>query len=77
MRIVIEFYRTRAEDEAHAVVGREAADVADREAAIDAARELARTLDMPQHPDAVTITDADGVVLYSGAIDGQQTGQEQ
>lgn len=63
MKIVIEFYRIRPQDDAHAVVGRETEDAADLDAAIE--RALARTLDMPQRPDALTITDAQGRRLYS------------
>lgn len=35
MRIVIEFYRTREKDDAHAVIGRETAEAADLDDAID------------------------------------------
>lgn len=65
MKIVIEFYRIRPQDDAHAVVGRETEDAADLDAAIERALALARTLDMPQRPDALTITDALGRRLYS------------
>jgi hypothetical protein len=33
-----------------------------------AARLLARTLDMPQHPDSMMITDANGKMHYSGIV---------
>ena len=69
MKIVIEFYRTRDQDDAHAVVGREIDEAADLDDAIRIARSLSATLDMPQRPDAVTITDAAGGTLYSGALD--------
>ncbi len=75
MRVVIEFYRTRPQDEAHAMVGRETAEVADRDEAIKVAQELARTLNMPQCPDVMTITGAAGAMLYSGVIDAE-TGSE-
>ncbi|MFP1633777.1 hypothetical protein ACLB6G_18760 [Zhengella sp. ZM62] len=71
MRVLVDFYRTRAADDAHAVVGRETVDVADIDGAIEAARNLLRTLDMPQQPDAVTITDESGRTLYSGELDGE------
>ncbi len=74
MRIVIEFYRTRGTDDAHAVTGRETAEAADLADAIAIARRLSRTLDMPQRPDAMTITDATGATLYSGVIDAAATG---
>ncbi|MBA8905545.1 hypothetical protein [Aminobacter ciceronei] len=69
MKIVIEFYRTRGKDDAHAVVGRETDEVADVEGAIELALRLSQTLDLPQRPDGITITDADGRVLYSGDVD--------
>ena len=68
MKIVIEFYRTRDADDAHAVVGWEAVEVDDLDGAIAAARLLARTLDMPQRPDSMTITDANGKTHYSGIV---------
>ncbi|OBQ77390.1 hypothetical protein [Mesorhizobium sp. WSM3873] len=71
MKVVIEFYRTRVADDAHAVVGRETVDAADLDAAIEIARLLARTLNMPQWPDAVAIADADGTTIYSGVIAAQ------
>ena len=69
MKIVIEFYRTRDADDAHAVVGRVADEAADLDDAIEIAQLLAQTLDMPQRPDAMTITDANGTMLYSGVLD--------
>ena len=68
MKIVIEFYRTRDADDAHAVIGRETVEVGDLDGAIAAARLLAQTLDMPQRPDSMTITDANGKMHYSGII---------
>lgn len=69
MKIVIEFHRIRDADGAHAVIGREAAVAADLESAIEIARQLSLTLNMPQRPDAVAISDANGATLYSGALD--------
>lgn len=69
MKIVIEFYRIRKQDDAHAVVGREAMDVADLDAAIEMARSLAQSLDMPQRPDALVILDESGRTLHSCAFD--------
>lgn len=68
MQVAIEFYRTRDTDDAHAVVGREIVEAADLDDAMEVARLLSQTLDMPQRPDAMTITDATGTALYSGAI---------
>jgi len=70
MKIVIEFYRTRHEDDAHAIVGRETVEAADLSDAIERAQMLSQTLNMPQQPDAMTITNANGRTLYSGALDG-------
>ncbi|RUU60203.1 hypothetical protein [Mesorhizobium sp. M2C.T.Ca.TU.002.02.1.1] len=71
MKVMIEFYRTRVADDAHAVIGREIVDVADLDTAIEIARLLARTLNMPQWPDAVAIADADGATIYSSIITAQ------
>ena len=76
MRVTIEFYRTREADGAHAVVGRETADAMDLDDAIEVARLLSRTLDMPQRPDAMAITDASGAPLFSGIIDVGATNEE-
>jgi hypothetical protein len=70
MQIVIEFYRTREADDAHATVGRETAEAADLDDAIRLARRLWRTLDMPQRPDAMSISDNNGNRLYSGGLYG-------
>jgi hypothetical protein len=72
MKVVIEFYRTRAADGAHALIGRETAQAADLDEAIAIARLLARTLNMPQWPDAVTISEADGASIYSEIIAARQ-----
>jgi len=71
MKVVIEFYRTRIADDAHAVIGRETVDAADLDAAIEIARLLARTLNMPQWPDAVAIADSEGATIYSSIIVAQ------
>jgi hypothetical protein len=69
MKVVIEFFRTRNVDDAHAVVGRETEEAADLHDAIEIAWLLVRTLDMPQRPDAMRITDANGTTLHSCAIE--------
>jgi hypothetical protein len=77
MKIVIEFYRIRPQDDAHAVVGRAMEEVADLDTAIERALALAQTLVMPQRPDAVMITDAQGTRLYScalGPLPGEKDG---
>ena len=66
MKIVVEFYRTRERDDAHAVVGRETYEALDLDAAIHMARALSLTLDMPQRPDSMSIADVYGNKLHSG-----------
>jgi hypothetical protein len=68
MKIVIEFYRTRDADDAHAMVGRETAEAIDLEGAISAAQALSLILDMPQFPDCMLIADVEGKILYSGQL---------
>jgi len=73
MKMVIDFYRVRLADDAHAVVGRETVDAAGVDDAIAIARQLWHTLEMPQQPDALSISDCAGNRLYSyslGAVDG-------
>jgi len=72
MKIVIEFYRTREADDAHAVVCRETAEAADLDQAIEIARRLSQTLNMPQRPDAMTVSDGDGNQLYSSKFDATE-----
>jgi hypothetical protein len=76
MKILIEFYRTREADDAHALIGRETVEAADLDDAIEIARLLARTLNMPQRPDAMTIADANGATLYSGVLATQAIDEE-
>ncbi|PBB16282.1 hypothetical protein [Mesorhizobium sp. WSM4313] len=77
MKVVIEFYRTRVSDDAHAVIGRETVLATCLDDAIEIARLLARTLNMPQWPDAVTISEADGAALYSEIIAAQEGEERQ
>lgn len=76
MHIVIEFYRTRDRDNAHAIVGRETAEAADLDDAMEIARLLSQSLNMPQRPDAMTITDGAGPVLYAGALEADVPNEE-
>ena len=68
MKVVIEFYRTRIQDDAQAVVGRETREAFDLDEAIDIGQALSITLAMPQLPDCMSITDAEGNRLYSGQL---------
>ena len=76
MKIVIEFYRIREADDAHAVVGREIKEAVNADDAVEVARRLSQTLNMPQRPDAMTITDANGAMLYCGVIDLEAANDE-
>lgn len=69
MNIVIEFYRIREADNAHAVIGQETADAVDLDDAIKIAWQLSQTLDMPQRPDAMSISDSDGTEFYVHKFD--------
>jgi hypothetical protein len=76
MKLVVEFYRTRQADDAHAVVGREAIEAGDLADAIQIAHLLSQTLDLPQRPDAIAIADLSGAALFSGVIDAGVTNGE-
>jgi hypothetical protein len=76
VKIVIEFYRTRQADDAHAVMGRETKEAVNADDAVEVARRLSQTLNMPQRPDAMTITDANGATLYCGVIDLEAANDE-
>lgn len=67
-RVVVEFYRTRQRDTAHAVVGRETVEAANLEDPVELAKSLLLTLNMPQKPDAMTIASSSGTALFSTAI---------
>ena len=68
MKVLIEFYRVREQDDAHAVLGRVACEAIDSESAVAMARALFRTLDMPQMPDIVRVCDDRGAELFCGAV---------
>jgi hypothetical protein len=76
MNFVIEFYRTRETDDTHAVVGREVIEAVDLDNAVELARLLSQTLDMPQQPDSIAITDLSGAALFSGIVDVDVTTKE-
>lgn len=64
MKIIIAFYRVRDSDNAHAVIGQETTVVGNLDDAIEIARQLSKTLEMPQQPDAMSISDGDGNELH-------------
>jgi hypothetical protein len=72
MEMTFEFYRVRERDDAHARLGRVTREAGGLEAAMEIARTLMRTLEMPQRPDSVLITDADGTELFSGSLDQER-----
>jgi len=76
MKIMIEFYRIRETDEAHAVIGQETADAVDLDDAIEAAWRLSKSLNMPQQPDAMSIIDSDGNELYMHRFGVPKTSDE-
>lgn len=64
---IIEFFRVRDTDKAHAILGSVEHDTTDLEEAKVRAQALFETLDMPQKPDALRILDQNGdeVFLWS------------
>lgn len=74
MKVIIEFYRVRPQDDAHATVGRETVDAVDVGDAIRLALTLAHSLEMPQQPDGLSITDMKGEILHSQPL-GHPTGR--
>ncbi len=69
MKTVIEFYRIRDTDQAHALIGRETVIVGDLQEAIGIGRRLSQTLDMPQRPDGMAVIDGAGNTVYSILLD--------
>jgi hypothetical protein len=67
MEMTFEFYHVRKRDDAHARLGRVTRE--GLESPKEIARTLIRTLEMPQQPDGVLVTDADGAELFSGSLD--------
>jgi hypothetical protein len=61
---VIEFFRVRGTDEAHATLDRVEHDTTDLEDAKVRAQSLFETLDMPQKPDALRILDHSGDEVF-------------
>jgi hypothetical protein len=68
MKVLIEFYRVRERDDARAIVGRVTCYAINTSAAIELARSLFRTLDMPQEPDAVRVLDDCGSEVFQEAV---------
>ena len=64
MTFIIEFFRVRDTDEAHAILDRIEHDTTDLDDAKVRALSLFETLDMPQNPDALRILDQSGYEVY-------------
>ena len=64
IRVVIEFYRVRSDDGAHAVLDRAEYDVVDIAAAVRVAEKFILRVELPQRPDDFVITDMTGNPLY-------------
>ena len=64
MMFVIEFFRVRDTDEAHAILDRVEHDTTDLDGAKVRALSLFETLDMPQKPDALRIMDHNGDEVF-------------
>jgi hypothetical protein len=62
---IIEFFRVREADEAHATLGRVEHDTTDLEDAKVRAQSFFETLDIPQKPDALRILDQSGDEVFS------------
>jgi hypothetical protein len=68
MKVSIEFYRTRDSDDARALLGRVTREARDTNDAVTIAGALLATLEMPQWPDAMTISDIWGRELCRRAV---------
>jgi hypothetical protein len=64
MMFIIEFFRVRGIDEAHAILDRVEHDATDLEDVKVRALSLFETLDMPQKPDAVRILNPTGDEVF-------------
>ena len=62
---VIEFFRVRSADGAHATLDRIDLDMTDLEQAKVRAKSLFETLDMPQKPDGLRIMDQRGTEIFA------------
>ena len=72
MKVVIELCRVRERDQARAILGRVTCEAIDFNAAVEMARTLARTLDVPQTPDIVRISDDCGRELFRGPAERRE-----
>jgi len=70
---IIEFFRVRDTDQAHATLGRVEHDTTNLEAAKVRARSLFETLEMPQKPDALRVIDERGEEVFVWSPKGHRT----
>lgn len=70
---VIEFFRVRDTDQAHATLGRGEHDTTDLEDAKARAQSLFETLGMPQKPDALRVVDERGQEVFFWSPKGHRT----
>ncbi|WP_262272627.1 hypothetical protein [Microvirga yunnanensis] len=70
---IIEFFRVRDTDQAHATLGRVEHDTAELEDAKVRARSLFETLAMPQEPDALRVVDEHGEEVFVWSPEGRRT----
>lgn len=69
---IIEFFRLRDTDQAHATLGRVEHDTTDLEDAKVRARSLFETFDMPQKPDALRVVDERGEEVFVWSPEGRR-----
>lgn len=70
---IIEFFRVRDTDQAHATLGRVELDTTDLEDAKVRAQSLFETFDMPQKPDALRVVDERGEEVFVWSPAGRGT----
>ncbi len=73
MMFIIEFFRVRDTDEAHAILDRVEHDTTDLDDAKVRALSLFETLDMPQKPDALRVVDENGEEVFAWSPEGHRT----
>jgi hypothetical protein len=74
MMFIIEFFRIREKDNAHAILDRITHIASDLESAKVKAKSLFDTLNLPQNPDGLRILDQDGheVFFWTPVTDGDR-----
>lgn len=70
---IIEFFRIREKDQAHATLGRVEHDTSNLDDAKVRALSLFETLNMPQKPDALRVVDENGEEVFAWSPEGHRT----